>query len=92
MNWNVTYSPASQRQLRKLDPQIKARIVRYMRERVLEAYSPYSEGKQLAGDWTGHWRYRVGDYRVVCILRDRDLLVSVVRVGHRSSVYLNPPH
>ena len=62
-----------------------------MRERVLEAWSPYESGKQLTGVWTGHWRYRIGDYRVVCMLRDAELLVSVVRVGHRSSVYLSAP-
>ena len=91
MNWKVEYTPASQRQLRKLDPQVKARIVRFMRERVLTAYSPYDLGKQLAGDWSGHWRYRVGDFRVICVLRDAELIVSVVRAGHRSDVYSNAP-
>ena len=87
MNWTVEYTPASQRQLRKLDPQIKARIVRYFRERVLTPYRPYSVGDQLTGSWAGHWRYRVGDYRVICVLHDAELVVSVVRAGHRSDVY-----
>lgn len=89
MSWKVEYTPASQRQLRKLDPQIKARIVRYIRERVLTADGPFRVGDQLKGNWAGHWRYRVGDYRVICVLLDAELIVSVVRVGHRSDVYID---
>jgi len=91
LNWTIEYTPASQKQLRRLDPQVKTRIVRFMRERVLCLASPYDLGKQLTGKWSGHWRYRVGDYRVVCQIRNAELVVSVVKASHRSDVYLNAP-
>ena len=62
-----------------------------MRDRVLSSPSPYDLGKQLTGRWAGHWRYRVGDYRVICKMRNAELVVSVVKAGHRSGVYLDAP-
>lgn len=41
----------------------------------------------MRGAWTGHWRYRVGDYRLLCELRDGELVVLVLKVGHRREVY-----
>ncbi len=86
MEWSVEYTAASRRQLRKLDPQIGRKIVAYMRD-VVEDGFPYAHGKSLTGLWHGHWRYRVGDYRVICILENAKFLISVVKTGHRSDVY-----
>jgi len=44
-------------------------------------------GKALSVNLRGFWRYRIGDYRVVCDLRENELIVLVVKVGHRSKVY-----
>ena len=41
----------------------------------------------MSGAWAGHWRYRVGDYRLICELRDGELVVLVLKVGHRREVY-----
>lgn len=45
------------------------------------------QGKPLTGNFAGLWRYRVGDYRIVCSIEDNEVLVLVVDVDHRSSVY-----
>ncbi len=58
-------------------------------KQVLEA-DPYDRGKALTGNWTGHWRYRSGDYRVICRLHNRVMVIEVVKAGHRSSVYDRP--
>lgn len=47
---------------------------------------PRGKGKAMKGD-THAWRYRVGDYRIVCDLIDRELVMYVIRVGHRGAVY-----
>ena len=86
MAWKIEYVDHSQRQLEKLDVQITRRILLYMRERIARQ-DPYAHGKALTGNWAGHWRYRVGDYRIICKLRDEILTITVVRVGHRSDVY-----
>jgi mRNA interferase RelE/StbE len=44
-------------------------------------------GKALKGHFSGLWRYRVGDYRLVCQIRDRELLILVLRVGDRKDIY-----
>lgn len=44
-------------------------------------------GGPLTGKLNEYWRYRVGDYRILCLLKDRELIVSVVEIGHRSDIY-----
>lgn len=50
---------------------------------------PRSRGKALTGPLRGLWRYRVGDYRIVCELIDSRLIILVSDIDHRSSVYGN---
>lgn len=66
MAWTIEYSDTAKKQLGKLDRQIARRIVDYMDRRVANAGNPRNEGKPLKGPLGGLWRYRVGDYRVVC--------------------------
>ena len=49
--------------------------------------NPRRIGKALHGRFSGHWRYRVGDWRVICDIQDAALVVLVVEVGGRSDVY-----
>lgn len=62
------------------------RILRELEE-VAALDDPRSRGKGLSGNLAGLWRYRVGDYRVVCELDDGVMVVLVVDVAHRSTVY-----
>ena len=48
---------------------------------------PRTFGKTLKGSLGNHWRYRVGDTRVLCDIQDNELLVLVVKLGHRKDVY-----
>ncbi|AEQ51969.1 addiction module toxin, RelE/StbE family [Pelagibacterium halotolerans B2] len=48
---------------------------------------PRQAGSALMGQLSGYWRYRIGDYRVLCRIIDGELLVLVVEVGHRREVY-----
>lgn len=74
------------RQLRNLDKAAASRIIAYMNE-VAALDNPRRRGKALTGPFGGLWRYRIGDYRVVCDIRDAELLVLIARVGHRATVY-----
>ncbi len=87
MGWKIEYLSASRRQLKRLDPQVRDRILRFMKDRIAEGESPYAVGKALTGKWDGHWRYRVGDYRIICQILNNSLVVQVVKTGHRSDVY-----
>lgn len=88
MVWAIEYSETADRQLRKLDRQVGKRIVDFMDERVAPQENPRSTGKALTGAVFGsYWRYRVGDYRVICDIQDGKLCVLVIEVGNRKEVY-----
>lgn len=76
-------------QLRKLDRSVAARILKYMDERIAVQDDPRRLGKALSGPMGDLWRYRVGDFRVVCHIQDNELCVLVVRIGNRKDVYKN---
>ena len=82
----VEYTATVLRQLRKLDRQVARRIVDYLDE-VAGLDDPRSRGKGLVGDRVGIWRYRVGDYRVLCEIRDAELVIVALTVGHRRAAY-----
>lgn len=82
----VVYQEKAVRQLEKLDKAVSRRIVNYMDE-VATLANPRARGKPLVGNLVGFWRYRVGDYRVLCRIKDEQLEIIVVEVGDRKNVY-----
>ena len=87
MAWTIDYTATAKAQLSKLDKPTARRIVDFMDERIARAQDPRGTGKALSGPLGGFWRYRVGDCRVICDIRDGALRVLVVQVGHRREVY-----
>ena len=88
MAWKVEFSVEADRELDKLDAQQTKRILKFLRERIAKLEDPRSLGKPLQGSRLGEfWRYRVGDYRLICKIEDDRLLVLVLRVAHRKEIY-----
>ena len=87
MAWKVEISATAEKQIAKLDRATQLAIRDYLRDRVLASGNPRTLGKTLTGPLAGLWRYRVGDLRVLCQLRDEVLVVLVLRVAHRRDVY-----
>ena len=88
MAWTIEFDEQVVRQLARLDRQDATRIRNYLRDRVAPLDNPRQLGKALAGSKLGEfWRYRVGDFRIICDLQDGRLVVLVLGVGHRSQVY-----
>ena len=85
--WMIEYLKSAQKDVQKLDPQIRVRIREYLEQRIARLKDPRQLAEPLKGQLTKLWRYRVGDYRIVCELRDDELIVIVVRIGHRKNVY-----
>lgn len=86
--WTIEFAEGAAKQLRRLDRPVARRILTYLRERVATAADPRSLGAALKGDELGrYWKYRIGDYRVVAEVHDREIRIVVVRLGHRSTVY-----
>lgn len=87
MSYKVKLSPKAQKQLRKLDKGTAGLIVKYLYANIDGVDNPRSKGKALVGNHAGQWRYRVGDYRVICEIVDEELVVLAVTVGHRRDIY-----
>jgi mRNA interferase RelE/StbE len=88
MAWNVEFSPAAVRELDGLDKQHARRILKFLYQRVAKLEDPRSIGRALHGSRLGEfWKYRVGDYRLICKIEDDRLIVLVLRIGHRKEIY-----
>ncbi len=87
MAWSIEYSGLALKQLKKLNRSIQAEILDYMDNRIAPTANPRDFGKSLRHDKFGLWRYRVGDYRIICDLDDKATVVTVLAVGHRSTIY-----
>jgi len=85
--WTIDYTNTAKTQLRKLDKQAARRILDFMDERVAGRDDPRSTGKALTGPLGGLWRYRIGDFRVICDIQDDALRILVLQLGNRRDVY-----
>jgi mRNA interferase RelE/StbE len=86
--WTIEYTESARRQLRKLDKPMARRILDFMDERVATLDDPRKAGKALTGPTHGEfWRYRMGDYRIICDIQDQRLTVLVLQLGNRREVY-----
>ena len=88
MAWKIELSAQVDRELGKLGPHQSKRILKFLHERVAPLDNPRSIGQALHGSELGEfWKYRVGDYRLICKIEDNRLLILVLRVGHRREIY-----
>ena len=82
MVWKIEFASKVKKQMSKLDKSDARKVLDYLKERVASQENPRVFGKELKGNLAGLWRYRVGNYRIICEIQDEKLVVLVVRVGH----------
>jgi mRNA interferase RelE/StbE len=88
MAWRIEFERSALREFEKLSRPERARILAFLTERLAVRTDPRQLGQPLKGATLGEfWRYRVGNYRVLVRLKDRELVILVIRVGHRREVY-----
>ena len=85
--WRIEVTTTAKKQLAKLDYQVQSEIVRFLRERIATGEDPRRYGAPLRRELAGRWKYRVGDYRLICEIQEERILVLVLMVGHRSRIY-----
>jgi mRNA interferase RelE/StbE len=85
MAWKIEIAKSAAKQLKKLDRQAAVRILKFLNEKVKK--DPRSVGEALHGQLSDFWKYRVGDYRIICEIQDGKLTVLVLKLGHRREVY-----
>jgi mRNA interferase RelE/StbE len=87
MPWTIEVGEKAAGEIRKLDPQTRQRIMRFLSDRLAPLDDPRSIGEALKGSELGSfWKYRVGDYRIVADIDDGLVRILVVRVGNRRNV------
>jgi len=85
--WTAEFDPRALKELEKLDKSVQKRVVEFIQQRILGTPGPRELGKALQGGKVKLWRYRVGDYRLICRIHDEASRVRVLRVAHRREVY-----
>jgi mRNA interferase RelE/StbE len=82
--WQINYEAQATKFLKKADKATQIKILKYLQK---TSQNPRLFGKALTGGLKGLWRYRVEDYRIICKLEDKELVILVINIGHRSVIY-----
>ena len=87
MKYKVIFTEGAKKQLKKLDKHIGILIITWIRKNLEGTENPRLHGKSLTGDKSGKWRYRIGDYRLICEIQDNTITILVLEIGHRKNIY-----
>jgi mRNA interferase RelE/StbE len=85
--WRIELTRTAEKQITKLASKAQSSILDFLRQRLKGAADPRQWGKALQGEKRGLWRYRVGDYRLICDIQDERITILVLELGHRKDVY-----
>lgn len=85
--YRVEYSKKAQKQIRKLDKSIQRLLFAWIDKHLEGTTNPRANGKGLTGNQTNEWRYRIGDYRLICNIQDDKMIILALEFGHRRSIY-----
>lgn len=87
MRYSVVFSDRVRKQLKKIDPYSASRIVNWIGKNLVDTDDPRRFGKSLTGNRANEWRYRIGQYRLLCEINDNKMIIHAIAVGHRKSIY-----
>ena len=85
--YNVELSDRFKKEFRKLDKYTQKIIRAWIDKNLVESENPRAYGKGLTANRSGQWRYRIGDYRLICVIEDDKLVILALSVGHRKDIY-----
>ena len=87
MCYSVEFSTNARRFIKKLDNYTKTVIKNWINKNLEGCTNPFQHGKPLTADKKGLWRYRVGDYRLICDVQQDKVIIIIVEIGHRRDIY-----
>ena len=87
MKYSVEVTPRFEKEFRNLDRYTMKMIKAWISKNLVDCADPRVHGKELVGDGKGQWRYRIGDYRLICRIEDDRLVILALSIGHRREVY-----
>ena len=87
MSYSVETTPRFDKEFKKLDRYTQKMIKAWIVKNLVGCDNPRIHGKALTANRTGQWRYRIGDYRLICLIKDNELFILAMTIGHRREVY-----
>ncbi len=87
MQYKVIFTEEAKKELKKLDKHIASLIIGWIEKNLQNTENPRQHGKGLVANKMGQWRYRIGDYRLICEIQDEQITILVLEVGHRKNIY-----
>lgn len=87
MKYNVETTSKFDKEFKKLDNYTKRMIKSWIDNNLVDCEDPRQHGQGLTANRSGQWRYRIGDYRLICIIEDNKLIITTLNIGHRREVY-----
>ncbi len=85
--YEVRLEKSAQKNLKKMDKNDSKIIMSWISKNLVNCEDPYIHGKSLQGNLKGKWRYRVGNYRLICNINDKKLVILILEAGHRREIY-----
>lgn len=85
--YKVEFTDKARKFLKKADPTTAKLIMSWIKKNLVNCTDPRLHGKPLVANRSGQWRYRVGDYRILCEIEDDKVLILVLAIGHRRDIY-----
>lgn len=89
MKYRVEVTPRFEKEFRKLDRYTQRMLKAWIDKNLVDCEDPRVHGKGLTANRSGQWRYRIGDYRLICLIEDGELVILALSVGHHREVYEN---
>ena len=87
MSYSVETTPRFDKEFKKLDRYTQKMIKAWIVKNLVGCENPRVHGKALTANRIGQWRYRIGDYRLICLIKDNELIILAMTIGHRREVY-----
>ena len=84
--WSISFEDKALKAFNKLDNSIKQRVTNFLIN-IEQSENPRQQGKPLTGKYKGLWRYRVGNYRLICNIQDDEVIILILNIGHRNKIY-----
>ena len=87
MGYRVLYRAKARKELEKIDPSARRKLKEWIHNNLEGCENPRSQGRPMKGNHEGEWRYRVGAYRILVEIRDKEVIIMVISIGHRQGIY-----
>ncbi len=86
MKYKIETTARFDKEFRKLDRYTQKMIKAWIDKHLIDCENPRLYGKGLTANRSGQWRYLIGDYRLLCLVEDSELIILALSIGHRKEV------